>query len=55
VEAPLGFTRWGDFRYDFGKGAGHKAVRFSMVFTCAHARDPYPAPGAAGKERSPCP
>lgn len=55
LEAPLGFTRWGSFRYDFGKGAGHKAVRFSMVFTCATARDPYPAPDAAPKERSKCP
>jgi ABC-type transporter Mla subunit MlaD len=55
IEAPLGFTRWGDFRYDFGTGAGHRAVRFSMVLTCALARDPYPLPGAAGKERRPCP
>jgi hypothetical protein len=55
IEAPLGFTRWGDFRYDFGTGAGHRAVRFSMVLTCALARDPYPLPGAAGKERKPCP
>lgn len=54
LEAPLGFTRWGDFSYDFGQAPGHKAVRFSMVFTCAHARDPYPAPGAASKERSRC-
>lgn len=55
VQAPLGFTRWGGFRYDFGTGAGHRAVRFSMVLTCAYARDPYPAPGAAEKERQPCP
>jgi hypothetical protein len=55
LEAPLGFTRWGGFRYDFGNGAGHKAVRFSMVFTCATKRDPYPAPDAAPKERSKCP
>jgi ABC-type transporter Mla subunit MlaD len=55
LEAPLGFTRWGNFKYDFGRGAGHKAVRFSMVFTCATARDPYPAPDAAPKERSKCP
>lgn len=55
LEAPLGFTRWGSFKYDFGQGAGHKAVRFSMVFTCATARDPYPAPDAAPKERSKCP
>lgn len=55
IEAPLGFTRWGNFTYDFGTGAGHRAVRFSMVLTCALARDPYPAPGAASKERKPCP
>jgi ABC-type transporter Mla subunit MlaD len=55
VQAPLGFTRWGNFTYDFGTGAGHRAVRFSMVFTCATARDPYPRPGAAAKERKPCP
>jgi hypothetical protein len=55
VQAPLGFTRWGNFTYDFGTGAGDRAVRFSMVLTCALARDPYPAPGAAGKERKPCP
>jgi hypothetical protein len=54
-EAPLGFTRWGDFRYSFGTGAGHRAVRLSMVMTCALARDPYPAPGAAAKERKACP
>ncbi|HEY1593424.1 MAG TPA: MlaD family protein [Solirubrobacteraceae bacterium] len=55
LEAPLGFTRWGNFTYGFGTGAGHRAVRFSMVFTCAKARDPYPAPGAASKERKSCP
>ncbi|MFL5822355.1 MAG: MlaD family protein [Solirubrobacteraceae bacterium] len=55
IQAPLGFTRWGNFRYDFGTGAGHRAVRFSMVLTCALARDPYPRPGAAIKERKPCP
>lgn len=55
IQAPLGFTRWGNFTYNFGTGAGHRAVRFSMVLTCATARDPYPAPGAASKERKPCP
>jgi hypothetical protein len=55
VQAPLGFTRWGAFKYDFGTGAGHRAVRFSMVFTCARARDAYPPPGAASRERRPCP
>jgi ABC-type transporter Mla subunit MlaD len=54
VDAPLGFDRWGGFRYDAGQGSGHKAVRFTMVFTCAKARDPYPAPGAAIKEREKC-
>jgi phospholipid/cholesterol/gamma-HCH transport system substrate-binding protein len=54
VQAPLGFTRWGGFRYDFGTGAGHRAVRFSMVMTCGLARDPYPGPGAATQERKPC-
>ncbi|HWF54377.1 MAG TPA: MlaD family protein [Solirubrobacteraceae bacterium] len=54
VQAPLGFTRWGGFRYDFGTGTGHRAVRFSMVLTCAYARDPYPAPGAAAKEHQAC-
>jgi ABC-type transporter Mla subunit MlaD len=55
IQAPLGFTRWGNFTYDFGTGAGHRAVRFTMVLTCARARDPYPKPGAAAKERKPCP
>ena len=54
-DAPLGFTRWGDFTYGFGTAAGHRAVRFSMILTCARARDPYPAPGAAERERAPCP
>jgi ABC-type transporter Mla subunit MlaD len=54
VDAPAGFTRWGNFRYDDGQASGHKAVRFTMVFTCAKARDPYPAPGAALKERKQC-
>jgi ABC-type transporter Mla subunit MlaD len=53
-EAPLGFTRWGNFTYAFGTGTGHRAVRFSMVFTCALARDPYPLPGAAARERKQC-
>ena len=54
VEAPAGFTRWGEFRYDAGQARGHRAVRFTMVFTCARARDPYPAPGAAEREREAC-
>jgi ABC-type transporter Mla subunit MlaD len=54
IQAPLGFTRWGNFRYDFGTGSGHRAVRFTMVFTCGLARDPYPKPGEASKDRKPC-
>lgn len=54
VEAPAGFTRWGEFRYDAGQARGHRAVRFTMVFTCARARDAYPAPGAAEREREAC-
>jgi hypothetical protein len=54
VEAPAGFTRWGDFRYGFGRGAGHRAVRFSMIFTCAPGRRPYPAPGQARGDRKAC-
>jgi hypothetical protein len=54
VQAPLGFTRWGNFTYDFGTGSGHRAVRFTMVFTCGLARDPYPKPGEAAKDRKPC-
>jgi hypothetical protein len=55
IEAPLGFTRWGSFTYDFGTGSGHRAVRFSMVLTCATARDPYPEPAAAARDRRSCP
>jgi ABC-type transporter Mla subunit MlaD len=55
VEAPAGFDRWGGFRYNVGAGAGHRAVRFSMIFSCAHARDAYPAPGKAGLDRKACP
>ncbi len=54
VEAPAGFDRWGGFRYAAGAGAGHRAVRFSMVFTCARARNAYPAPGAAHRDREAC-
>jgi ABC-type transporter Mla subunit MlaD len=54
VDAPLGFDRWGGFKYDEGQGKGHKAVRFTMIFTCQTGRDPYPAPGAAIKERERC-
>ena len=55
VDGPGGFTRWGEYRYPDGQASGHKAVRFTMIFTCAKARDPYPAPGAAAKEKSsPC-
>ena len=51
---PDGFTRWGGFKYDEGQAQGARAVRFSMVFTCHRARDPYPAPGAAEHEEAPC-
>jgi ABC-type transporter Mla subunit MlaD len=54
IQAPLGFTRWGNFHYDFGTGSGHRAVRFTMVFTCGLARDPYPKPGQAAKDRKSC-
>jgi hypothetical protein len=51
---PHGFTTWGGFHYGFGQAPGARAVRFAIVFTCEHARDPYPAPGAVGKDRKPC-
>jgi ABC-type transporter Mla subunit MlaD len=54
IQAPLGFTHWGNFRYDFGTGTGHRAVRFTMVLTCAHARDPYPKPGEASTDHEAC-
>jgi ABC-type transporter Mla subunit MlaD len=54
VEAPAGFTRWGDFVYQDGQAKGHRAVRFSMVFTCAHRRNPYPAAGTAQADRELC-
>lgn len=54
VQAPLGFSQWGGSRYDFGQAPGHRAVRFTMILTCALARDPYPAPGQAAKDRKPC-
>jgi virulence factor Mce-like protein len=52
---PHGFTTWGRFFYDAGQAPGHRAVRFTPVFTCAPGRDPYPAPGQASKDRMPCP
>ena len=52
--APSGFTRWGDFKYGEGQASGSRAVRFTMVLTCARTRDPYPAPGAAANEEAPC-
>jgi hypothetical protein len=54
LEGPGGFTRWGKFQYQDGVAKGAKAVRFSMVFTCHRARDPYPAPGAADNEEKRC-
>jgi phospholipid/cholesterol/gamma-HCH transport system substrate-binding protein len=54
MEGPGGFTRWGKFPYQDGVAKGAKAVRFSMVFTCHRARDPYPGPGAADNEEKRC-
>jgi hypothetical protein len=54
IDAPAGFDRWGGDSYPFGVAAGHKAVRFSIVFTCQHARDPYPRPGQAATDRKAC-
>ena len=54
VQAPLGFSQWGSFSYDFGQAPGHRAVRFTMILTCGLARDPYPAPGQAAKDRKAC-
>jgi ABC-type transporter Mla subunit MlaD len=54
IAAPQGFDRWGGSEYPFGQAAGHKAVRFSIVFTCQHARDPYPPPEQAPTERKAC-
>jgi phospholipid/cholesterol/gamma-HCH transport system substrate-binding protein len=51
---PHGFTTWGKFLYDQGQAGGHRAVRFTPVFTCAPGRDPYPAPGQVGEDRMPC-
>jgi ABC-type transporter Mla subunit MlaD len=50
---PHGFTTWGRFRYDQGQAPGHRAVRFTPVFTCPAGRDPYPAPGQASTDRKP--
>jgi hypothetical protein len=55
VQAPLGFSQWGGTTYDFGQAPGHRAVRFTMILTCGLARDPYPAPGQAAKDRKACP
>ncbi|UJA21051.1 MCE family protein [Thermoleophilia bacterium SCSIO 60948] len=54
LAGPTGFTTWGDFSYDEGQASGHRAVRFTPVFTCAPGRNPYPEPGAAGDDREPC-
>jgi ABC-type transporter Mla subunit MlaD len=53
-DAPDGFRRWGGFRYAEGQASGSRAVRFSMILTCAKARDAYPAPGAAESQESSC-
>lgn len=54
---PYGFTShgWGGFSYADGEASGHKAVRFAPIFTCMAGRAPYPAPGQALNERTPCP
>ncbi|UTI66863.1 MlaD family protein [Paraconexibacter antarcticus] len=52
--AAHGFTTWGGFSYPFGQAPGTRAVRFAPIFTCAHGRDVYPAPGQAIAERQPC-
>lgn len=54
LRAPTGFTRWGKFTYRDGRAPGARAVRFAPVFTCARARNPYPAPGQALTEEQPC-
>ena len=55
IEAPAGFSRWGGFTYPFGVGKGHKAVRFSMILTCAGGRRAYPDPGQALGDAKACP
>jgi hypothetical protein len=54
VEAPAGFSRWGGFTYPFGTATGHRAVRFSLVLTCAGGRRPYPQPGEAATDARRC-
>jgi virulence factor Mce-like protein len=54
LAGPTGFTTWGNFSYDDGQAKGHRAVRFTPVFTCAPGRDPYPGPDQAGKDRQSC-
>jgi phospholipid/cholesterol/gamma-HCH transport system substrate-binding protein len=54
LAGPTGFTTWGNFPYDEGQASGHRAVRFTPVFTCAPGRDPYPGPDQAGKDRESC-
>jgi virulence factor Mce-like protein len=54
LAGPTGFTTWGNFSYDEGQAPGHRAVRFTPVFTCAPGRDPYPGPDQAGKDRQSC-
>jgi virulence factor Mce-like protein len=54
LAGPTGFTTWGNFSYNEGQAPGHRAVRFTPVFTCAPGRDPYPGPDQAGKDRQSC-
>ena len=51
---PHGFETWGGFHYDEGQATGHRAVRFTPIFTCPGGRDPYPAPGQVGEDRKAC-
>jgi virulence factor Mce-like protein len=54
LAGPTGFTTWGNFSYSDGQAPGHRAVRFTPVFTCAPGRDPYPGPARAGEDRQSC-
>ncbi|WP_354701685.1 hypothetical protein DSM112329_02011 [Paraconexibacter sp. AEG42_29] len=54
TEAPAGFTRWGDFVYQDGQAKGHRAVRFSMVFTPPCHRSAFSPPGTGAGNRKAC-
>jgi len=42
-------------RYAAGSGPPRRAIRSVPVFTCHRARDPYPEPGEASRQRQACP